>query len=80
LETALRERGWVTGENLAIAYRYADGKFERLDALAAELVRLEPQVIVASPTAGAARNATRAHRELRSAGRKRDRGYGHHVR
>jgi putative ABC transport system substrate-binding protein len=60
LEQALRERGWVTGENLVIADRYADGKYDRLPALAAELVRLDPQVIVAVPTAAAraAKNAT----------------------
>jgi putative ABC transport system substrate-binding protein len=59
-EQALRERGWVTGKNLVIAYRYAEGKFDRLPALAAELVRLEPQVIVAAPTAPAraAKDAT----------------------
>jgi ABC-type uncharacterized transport system substrate-binding protein len=55
-EQALRERGWVTGKNLVIAYRYAEGKFDRLPALAAELVRLEPQVIVAP--ARAAKDAT----------------------
>jgi putative ABC transport system substrate-binding protein len=59
-EQALRERGWVTGENLVIAYRYAEGQYDRLPALAAEMVRLEPQVIVAVPTAAAraARDAT----------------------
>ncbi len=60
-EQALRERGWVTGKNLVIAYRYAEGKYDRLPALAAELVRLEPQVIVAAPTAPAraAKDATK---------------------
>jgi putative ABC transport system substrate-binding protein len=59
-EQALRERGWVTGENLVIAYTFAEGKYDRLPALAAELVRLKPQVIVAVPTAAAraARDAT----------------------
>ncbi len=59
-EQALRERGWVTGENLVITYRYAEGKYDRLPALAGELVRLEPQVIVAVPTAAtrAAKDAT----------------------
>jgi ABC-type uncharacterized transport system substrate-binding protein len=59
-EQGLRERGWVTGENLVIVYRRAEGKYERLPALAAELVRLEPQVIVAVPTeaARAAKEAT----------------------
>jgi len=59
-EQALRERGWVTGENLVIEYLLAEGKYDRLPALAAELVRLEPRVIVAVPTvaARAARDAT----------------------
>jgi len=59
-EQALRERGWVTGENLVITYRYAEGQYDRLPALAAELVRLEPQVIVAVSTAAAraAKDAT----------------------
>jgi putative ABC transport system substrate-binding protein len=52
-EQALREHGWVTGQNLEIAYRYAEGRYERLPALASELVRLGPQVIV-TVTASAA--------------------------
>jgi len=59
-EQALRERGWVTGKNLVIEYRWAEGKYDRLPAFAAELVRLEPQAIVAPVTAAAraARDAT----------------------
>ncbi len=59
-EHALRERGWVKGENLVIEYRYAEGKYDRLPPLAAELARLEPKVIVAIPTAAAraAKDAT----------------------
>jgi putative tryptophan/tyrosine transport system substrate-binding protein len=59
-EHALRERGWVPGENLVIAYPFAEGKYDRLPALAAELVRLKPRVIVAVPTvaARAVRDAT----------------------
>jgi hypothetical protein len=59
-EEALRERGWVTGKNLVITYRYAEGKYDRLPALAAELVRLDPQVIMPAPTAPAraAKDAT----------------------
>jgi putative ABC transport system substrate-binding protein len=57
----LRELGWVEGENVLIEYRFAEGRFERLPALAEELVRLNVDVIVASPTpaALAAKNATR---------------------
>ena len=37
-EQALRERGWVTGKNLIISYRYAEYKYERLPGLASELL------------------------------------------
>ena len=48
----LRELGYVEGKNIAIEYRYADGKTEaeRLPDLAAELVRLKVEVIVTSGT------------------------------
>ena len=56
----LRELGWVDGKNISVDYRFAESRFERLPALAAELVQLRPSVIVAGPTppAVAARNAT----------------------
>ncbi len=56
----LRDLGWVEGQNIAIEYRFADGRFDRLPELAAELVRLKVDLIVAQPTpaALAARNAT----------------------
>ena len=56
----LRELGWVDGKNISVDYRFAESRFERLPALAAELVRLQPTVIVAGPTppALAAKNAT----------------------
>jgi ABC-type uncharacterized transport system substrate-binding protein len=44
----LRELGYVEGRNIAIEYRYADGKFERLPELAAELVRVKVDIIVTS--------------------------------
>jgi len=56
----LRELGWVEGQNLVIEYRWAEGNVERLPALAAELVRLKVDVIVApaGSAALAAKNAT----------------------
>jgi len=57
----LRDLGYVEGRNLVIEYRDAEGKPERLPALAAELVALRVDVIVAPPTpaALAAKQATR---------------------
>jgi putative ABC transport system substrate-binding protein len=57
---AMRELGYVEGKNLAIDWRFADGKLERLPELAAELVRLKVDVIVTAgtPAANAAQNAT----------------------
>ena len=43
---ALSERGHMEGRNIAIEYRYAEGKLERLPELAAELVRLKVDVII----------------------------------
>src|SRR6266487_802907 len=43
----LRDLGYTEGRNLAIEYRYAEGRPERLPRLAAELVQLKPNVIVA---------------------------------
>src|SRR6478672_7065598 len=45
----LRELGYVDGVNIRFEYRYADGFIDRLPALAAELVRLQPAVIVSAP-------------------------------
>jgi putative ABC transport system substrate-binding protein len=56
---ALRDSGWVVGKNLAIEYRWADGKVERLPGLAAELVREKVELIVA-PAGSAALAAKKA--------------------
>jgi ABC-type uncharacterized transport system substrate-binding protein len=59
-QQGLRELGWVEGQTIAIDYRWAAGRVERLPALAEELVRLEVDVIVASatPVVKAAKHAT----------------------
>ncbi len=60
LRGQLRERGWVEGKNLVIDWRYAEAKYERLPDLAAELVSLKPDLIMArgGPGATAAKRAT----------------------
>lgn len=57
---ALRERGWIEGQNVLIEYRYAEGKLERFSEFAAELVALKADVIFAPSTAAtlAAKQAT----------------------
>src|SRR3954465_2964859 len=56
----MRDFGYVEGKHFDFTYRFADGYLERLPVLAAELVRLNPSVIVApgSGPAVAARKAT----------------------
>jgi ABC-type uncharacterized transport system substrate-binding protein len=59
---SLRERGYVEGKNIAIEYRYAEGKQDRYPELAAELVRLKVDIILVSGGAGlvlGAKNATK---------------------
>jgi putative ABC transport system substrate-binding protein len=57
----LRELGWVDSQNIAIEYRWAAGKVDRLPVLAEELVGLKVDLIVAwaTPAVNAAKNATR---------------------
>jgi putative ABC transport system substrate-binding protein len=45
---ALRELGYIEGQNIAIEYRYGEGKVDRFSAVAAELVRLKVDVILVS--------------------------------
>jgi len=49
-EDGLRSLGYRIGDNVAIEYRFADGQMERLPALAADLVRLGVDIIVATGT------------------------------
>jgi putative ABC transport system substrate-binding protein len=63
IRLALRERGYIEGQNLAIEYRYTEGKRDRLPELLAELVRLKVDIIVAAggaPMIRAAKNATKS--------------------
>jgi putative ABC transport system substrate-binding protein len=62
IRLALRERGYIEGQNIAIEYRYAEGKIDRFPELAAELVRIKVDIIVVaggSIWVRAAKNATK---------------------
>jgi putative ABC transport system substrate-binding protein len=62
IRVALRDLGYIEGQNTVIEYRYAEGKLDRLPDLAAELVRLKVDIIVAAGTdrvVRAAKNATK---------------------
>src|SRR6266487_3653644 len=48
IRLALRERGYIEGQNIATEYRYTEGKVDRFPELAAELVRLKVDIIVAA--------------------------------
>jgi putative ABC transport system substrate-binding protein len=55
----LSETGYIEGQNVAIEYRWADGQYERLPSLAAELVRLEVAILVATGAGGFAAQAAK---------------------
>jgi putative ABC transport system substrate-binding protein len=62
IRLALRELGYIEGQNIAIEYRYSEGKTDRVPELAAELVRLKVDIIVVAggiTWIGAAKNATK---------------------
>jgi putative ABC transport system substrate-binding protein len=60
LRQALRAHGWIEGQNLSIEFRWAEGQAERLPGLAAELVSLKVDIIMAAtePAILAAKRAT----------------------
>jgi len=60
-QQSLRDFGWVEGQNIVFERRYWEGRTERLPSLAAELVRLKPDLIITTggtPSAAAAKQAT----------------------
>jgi putative ABC transport system substrate-binding protein len=62
IRLALRELGYMEGENIAIEYRFAEGKVDRAPEFAAELVRLKVDIIVVGSGdqwIRAAKNATK---------------------
>ena len=62
IRLALRELGYIEGQNIAIEYRYSQGKVDRAPELAAQLVRLKVDVIVVAggdPWIRATKNATK---------------------
>ena len=62
IRLALREHGYIEGQNIAIEYRYSEGKQDRQPELAAELVRLKVDIIMVTGGTGqtrAAKNATK---------------------
>jgi putative tryptophan/tyrosine transport system substrate-binding protein len=62
IRLALRERGYIEGQNIATEYRYAEGKLDRAPERATELVRLKVDLIVVAggdPWIRAAKNATK---------------------
>ena len=53
LRQSLADTGYVEGRNLGIEYRFAEGQYDRLPAMAAELMRRQVAVIIATPTVAA---------------------------
>src|SRR5689334_7055682 len=62
IRLALRELGYIAGQNIATEYRYSEGKFDLAPELAAELVRLKMDILVVAggnSVIRAAKNATK---------------------
>ena len=64
IRLALRELGYIEGQNIATEYRYAEGKQDRYPELAAELVRLKVDIIVVAGGAGMVRAAKTATKTI----------------
>ena len=64
IRLALREFGYMEGQNIATEYRYAEGKLDHFPELAAELVRLKVDIIVISGGAGTVRAANNATKTI----------------
>ena len=64
IRQALRELGYMEGDNIAIEYRYAEGKGDRLPELAAELVRLKVDIVVVAGGDGPIRTAKNATKTI----------------
>jgi putative tryptophan/tyrosine transport system substrate-binding protein len=64
IRLALRELGYIEGQNIAIEYRYAEGRPDRAPELAAELVRLKVDIIVVAGGIGAIRAAKNATKTI----------------
>jgi ABC-type uncharacterized transport system substrate-binding protein len=74
IRLGLRELGYIEGQNIAFEYRYAEGKRDRLPELAAELVRLNVNIIViagGNNTIRAAKSATKTIPIVMTGGRYR---------
>ena len=64
IRLSLRKLGYAEGQNIAFEYRYSEGKLDQLPALAAELVRLNVQIIVAGGGGRATRSAKEATKAI----------------
>jgi ABC-type uncharacterized transport system substrate-binding protein len=64
IRLALRELGYIEGQNIATEYRYGEGKFDRAPELFAELVRLKVDIIVVAAGARWVRPATNATKTI----------------
>jgi putative ABC transport system substrate-binding protein len=51
MRQGLRHHGYIEGRNLAVDYQFGDGRFERLPAMAAELLRLRPDILMSGNSA-----------------------------